>query len=177
MNYRAIITASLLAFSAGCGGAEFTLQSSPPAADSARDGNIVTVIDPTPQPDAQASLPTALPTATDVASDAGDAGDTGNTSDAGDGGDGACDAGAYVMATCGAMNPNGYIQFTAPVQYCSMYAPITGGLTSQGITVPPECLCNYTCDCLIASATDLCQSGGTFKNCQNDKGGLIVDCK
>ena len=176
MNYRAIAT-SLFALSVGCGGAEFTLQSTP-AADSARDGNIVTVIDPTPQPDAQASLPTALPTATDVTSDAGDAGNTsdaGDSGDGGDGGDGACDAGAYVMATCGALNPVGYIQFTAPVQYCSMYAPITGGLTSQGITVPPECLCNYTCDCLIASAADLCQSGGTIKNCQNDKGCLIVD--
>ncbi|MGA7120067.1 MAG: hypothetical protein WBY94_08220 [Polyangiaceae bacterium] len=168
MNYRAIITASLLAFSAGCGGAEFTLQSAP-AADT---GNIVTTVDPMPEPDAQATLPTG------DAGDASDAGDAGDASDAGDAGNAACDSGAPVMTTCAATNASGYIWFTAPTQYCSMYVQnLAGIITSQGLAVPSECLCNYTCDCLIASSADLCPNGGKFVNCQNDKGGLIVDCK
>jgi hypothetical protein len=38
------------------------------------------------------------------------------------------------------------------------------------LNTPPECLCDYTCQCLMTSAADLCGPGLTFLGCTNDEG-------
>jgi hypothetical protein len=38
------------------------------------------------------------------------------------------------------------------------------------LNTPPECLCDYSCQCLMTSAADLCGPGLTFLGCTNDEG-------
>jgi hypothetical protein len=38
------------------------------------------------------------------------------------------------------------------------------------LNTPPECLCDYSCQCLMTSSADLCGPGLTFLGCTNDEG-------
>lgn len=81
--------------------------------------------------------------------------------------------------TCGDTSPNdSTIEVSGPGSYCRRFRNAAGGLTAVAQPTPITCLAcgEYTCACVLQSATDPCP-GGSVQRCDDTQGGPAVVCQ